>query len=111
MWKFEDTCMAYFDNKDIMMDKQVCCILSGLQDDRIHEWLDVEWPWLMTLSFEDFVIEFWTLYLPPNWEDDTHSEVLSLTQGSQTFWNYVVTLQSKNMLLAGTPSHLLKDKL
>jgi len=111
MQKFEDACIAYFDNKDIDIDKQVHHVLSGLQDDHIHEWLDIKHPHLMTLTFEEFMKEFRTSYLPPNWEEDMCSEVLSLTQGQQTFWNYVVTLQSKNALLAGTPSHLLKEKL
>jgi len=65
----------------------------------------------MMLSFKEFMTEFHASYLPPNWEEDTRSEVLSLMQGNQTFWNYMVTLQSKNALLTGTPSHLAKDKL
>ena len=37
MWKFKDACIAYFDNKDIATNKQVRCVLSGLQDDWIRE--------------------------------------------------------------------------
>jgi len=111
MWKFEDACITYFNNKDIAVDKQVRRVISGLQDDHIWEWLDVEQLHLMQLTFEDFMAEFCASYLLPNWEDHTHSKVLSLTQGQQTFWNYTVTLQSKNVLLANTPSHLTKEKL
>jgi len=104
MHKFEDACIAYFDNKDIVVDKQVHCVLSGLQDDHICEWLYIECLRLMKLTFEDFMTKFCALYLPLNCEDDTCSEVLSLMQGQQTFWNYAVMLQSKNTILASTVS-------
>jgi hypothetical protein len=104
MHKFEDTCIGYFENKDIDDDKQVRKILAGLKDDCIKKWLSVDRLRFQSLSFDTFVIEFRVAYLPENWEQDTRSEVLSLSQGSQSFWDFVVTLQSKNALLTNTAS-------
>ena len=55
--------------------------------------------------------EFHVNYLAEDWEEDTLRELLSMTRGSGTFWDYVIALQSKNSLLHGTVSHLLEDKL
>jgi hypothetical protein len=111
MHKFEDTCIGYFENKDIDDDKQVRKILAGLKDDCIKEWLSVDRPHFQSLSFDAFMIEFRAAYLPENWEQDTRGEVLSLSQGIQSFWDFTITLQSKNTLLTNTASHLSKDKL
>jgi hypothetical protein len=111
MREFEDACIGYFENKDIDEDKQVRKILAGLKDERIKEWLSVDCPRFQSLTFNAFMVEFHAAYLPENWEQDTHGEVLSLSQGTQTFWDFAVTLQSKNALLSNTMSHLSKDKL
>ena len=52
-----------------------------------------------------------TNYLAEDWEEDTLRELLSMTQGSGTFWDCAIALQSKNSLLRGTVSHLMEDKL
>jgi hypothetical protein len=111
MREFEDACIGYFENKDIDEDKQVRKILAGLKDDRIKERLSVDRPRFQCLTFNAFMVEFCTAYLPENWEQDTRGEVLSLSQGTQTFWDFAITLQSKNALLSNTTSHLSKDKL
>ena len=54
--------------------------------------------------------KFHTHYLAEDWED-TLCEFLSMTQGLKTFWDYTITLQSKNSLLCSTVLHLLDDKL
>jgi hypothetical protein len=55
--------------------------------------------------------EFRLNYLTEDWEEDTLCELLSMTQGTSTFWDYAVAIQSKNSLLQGTTSHLPDDKL
>jgi hypothetical protein len=50
-------------------------------------------------------------YLVEDWEEDTLHELLSMSQGSSSFWDYAVAVQSKNSLLRGTPLHLPDDKL
>jgi hypothetical protein len=55
--------------------------------------------------------EFRAAYLPKDWEEDTRSDVLAMSQGAGTFWDFAVSIQSRNALLAGTASHLTKEKL
>ena len=66
---------------------------------------------IITLSFEVFMVEFHANYLSEDWEEDTLHELLSMTQGSTWFWDFLVAMQSKNSLLCRTLSHLPDDKL
>jgi hypothetical protein len=50
-------------------------------------------------------------YLTEDWEEDTLHELLSMTQGASSFWDYTIAMQSKNAPLCGTVSHLPDDKL
>jgi hypothetical protein len=68
-------------------------------------------PHLQGLTFEEFIVEFRENYLDEDWEDVTHRELLNISQGLQTFWDFAVKLQAKNSLLASTDSHLDDDKL
>ena len=113
MREFEDACFGYFENKEIAADKQVRKILAGLKDDRVKEWLSVDRDRVCNLTFAEFMVEFRASYLPKNWEQDACAEVLSLTQGNQTFWDFTISLQSKNTLLHRyyVFSTLPKDKL
>ena len=65
---------------------------------------------LVALSFDVFMTEFHANYLAEDWEEDTLHELLSMTQGASTFWDYAIALQSKNSLLHGTTSELPDDK-
>jgi len=57
MCKFEDACIGYFENKEIVRK-----ILAGLKDDRVKEWLSVECERVQTLTFPEFMLEFCTTY-------------------------------------------------
>jgi hypothetical protein len=50
-------------------------------------------------------------FLDKEWEDSTRREVLSMTQGQDSFWNFSIRIQAKNFLLKGTNSHLDNVKL
>ena len=63
------------------------------------------------LTFDTFMIEFRASFLLDNWEEDTLSNILSLSQGNQTFWSFAISMQSKNALLVNMPSHLDTEKL
>jgi hypothetical protein len=111
MRQFEHACMNYFIHKKVIADDQVSLIIGGILDDRVGDWIVSDRDLLVALSFDDFMTEFHANYLAEDWEGDTLREVLSMTQGSGTFWDYVIALQSKNSLLRGTVSHLPEDKL
>ena len=65
----------------------------------------------MGLTFTAFMREFKSLYLPKDWEEITHIELLQMTQGNTIFWNFAMQVQAKNSILIDTPSYLDKDQL
>ena len=97
---FQNGCLDYFDNKETPADKQVKKILPGLKDDCIRDWTNTERESLHALSFDEFMVEFKAGYLEEDWEDTTRRELLSMTQGNTSFWDYAHRLQSKNSLLS-----------
>ena len=63
------------------------------------------------MTFDDFLAEFKTAYLPKDWEEITRIELLQLMQGEDSFWNFSILVQVKNSTLSGTQSHLSKMQL
>jgi hypothetical protein len=102
MRQFEHACKNYFIHKKI---------IGGILDDRVTDWIIAERKCLIALSFDVFMMDFRQNYLAEDWEEDTLRELLSMSQGSNSFWDYAVAVQSKNALLRGTTSHLPDDKL
>ena len=111
MRQFKHACMNYFVHKKVIADDQVSLVIGGILDDRVGDWLVSDRDRLVNLSFNDIMDEFYTNYLAEDWEEDTLREILSMTQGNHTFWDYAIALQSKNSLLRGTTSHLTDDEL
>ena len=111
MRQFEHACMNYFIHKKVIADDQVSLIIGGILDDGVGDWIISDRDRLIALPFNAFMTEFRTNYLAEDWEEDTLHKVLSMTQGTGTFWDYAIALQSKNSLLRGTVSHLPDDKL
>ena len=94
-----------------MADNQVSLIIGGILDDCVTNWIIAERDHLIVLPFNAFMTDFRWNYLAEDWEEDTLRELLSMSQGSGSFWDYTVAMQSKNSLLHGTTSHLPNDKL
>ena len=111
MRKYKDDCINFFDAKEIPADKQVRKILAGIKDHHIKDWIAVKRNTLLALTFDKFMTEFCANYLEEDWESMMRRQLLAMTQGTESFWNFAVTLQAKNSLLTGTPSYLQKDKL
>jgi hypothetical protein len=111
MQEFENGCLDHFGNKDIAPEKQTARILPGFKDPRIRAHINANRERLTALSFRDFMKELRELYLPPDWEEDLRRSLMSATMGSGSFWDYASKIQNQNILLIGTQSHLLDDKL
>jgi hypothetical protein len=111
MREFEDGCVGYFETKEIAEDKQVRKILLGLPDSRVKDWVATERNHITGLTFPTFMAEFRTAYLKDDWEETVHRELGSMTQGSDSFWDYAIQVQAKNSLLIATTSHLDESKL
>ena len=73
----------------------------------IHNWIASEREVLITLKYSDFLSQLWANYLPPNWEDMVHSQILSMQMSTtDKFWDWCQNLQAMNIVLHGTDSHL-----
>ena len=103
--------MNYFIHKKVIPDDQVLLIVGRLMDNHITDWIGSDREHFVSLPFTAFMVEFCSNYLTEDWEEDTLHELLSMTQGTSSFWDYAVAIQSKNSLLHGTVSHLPDDKL
>jgi hypothetical protein len=93
MHMYENAYNSYFDTKDIAEDKQVHKIC------------------LLTITFTDFLAKFKTAHLPKDWEEITCIELLQVMQGTDSFWDFLVQVQAKNSILAGTQSHFTEMHL
>src|SRR6202167_1497175 len=111
MRQFHHACLNYFVHKKVIADDQVSMVIGGLLDHRIADWISADCECIVALPFTAFITEFRTNYLAEDWEEDTLRELLMMTQGNSTFWDYAVAIQSKNSLLQDTVSHLPNDKL
>jgi hypothetical protein len=85
MRKWETACLGYFESKEVAEGKQVRKVFTGLKDDHIQEWLSVNRKRFLELLFDEFLVEFKSAYLPEDWKETTHIELLRMTQGSEHF--------------------------
>jgi hypothetical protein len=104
MHEYEQACLSYFNTRDVKPNKQVRKILAGFRDTRIQDWISIHCNHFLTLSFKDFMVKFRKGYLPKDWEAITRIELLRMTQGDMSFWDFTVAVQAKNSLLCNTPS-------
>jgi hypothetical protein len=111
MRQYENACLGFFEGKEIAPEKQVRKILTGLRDDCIQEWISIDRDEILGLMFAEFMVEFKAGFLPEDWEKITRIELLTMQQGSGSFWDFGVKVQSKNALLHDTESFLDKDQL
>jgi hypothetical protein len=111
MHMYENACRGYFDTKDVAEDKQVRRILAGLRDNCIQDWVSIHRDHLLAMTFDDFLAEFKTAYLPKDWEEITCIELLQLMQGEDSFWNFSILVQAKNSTLSSMQSHLSEMQL
>ena len=95
-------CLGYFEHKDITEDKQVRKILSGLQDNRVQDWISIDRDRFLDLTFAEFMGEFCAAYLPEDWEEITRIELLGMSQSDLSFWDFAINVQTKNSLLRNT---------
>ena len=98
-------------SKKIIVDNQVSLIIGGILDSHVSDWISADCDCLVALPFNAFMVEFRANYLAKDWEEDTLCKLLSIMQGSSSFWDFAITVQSKNSLLHKTTSHLPDVKL
>ena len=107
---FENHCLNYFVNAKggIEDEVKVARILGCFENDLVNDWISVNREHFTTLSFPDFMTEFRARWLPHDWEQSLRSKILSarLYPKKQRFKDWAASIQSLNVSLQGTPSHL-----
>ena len=112
---FENHCLNYFVNAKggIEDNLKVSRILGCFENDLINDWVSVNRERFTTLSFANFMIEFRERWLPHDWEQSLRSKILSarLYPKKNRFEDWAASIQSMNVSLRGTPSHLDDDRI
>lgn len=107
---FENHCLNYFINAkgSIHNNLKVSCILGCFENDLVNDWVSVDRDQIITLTFPAFMVEFRACWLPYDWEQSLCSKILSaqLFPKKQCFKDWASSLQSLNVSLQGTSSHL-----
>ncbi|EDR10484.1 uncharacterized protein LACBIDRAFT_325132 [Laccaria bicolor S238N-H82] len=108
MMDFENAALDFFVSKSIPADKQVTMVIPGIKDLHIHDWITADRTCIVAPPFADFMAKMHMNYLPPDWEDLVHNEILTsmLANSKTTFWNWSQQLLRLNCLLQGTSSAL-----
>jgi hypothetical protein len=112
---FENHCLNYFVNAKggIKDHLKVSRILGCFENNLVNDWISVNRDRFITLTFIDFMAEFQTCWLPHDWEQTIQSKILSacLYPKKQKFEDWASLIQSLNVSLRGTPSHLDDERI
>ena len=107
---FENHCMNYFVNVKggIEENLKVSRILGCFENDLVNDWISVNRDRFTELTFAEFMVEFRARWLPHDWEQNVRSKILSarLYPKKQRFEEWAASIQSLNVSLRGTASHL-----
>ena len=113
--EFENHCENYYMNaKGGVQDGQkVTKILGCFENPLVNDWILVNRSRLRTLTFEEFMVEFRQRWLARNWEEDVAMHILSsrLDPKQMTFEEWAAQLQTWNVALRGTDSHIDDDQM
>ena len=97
----------YFIAKDIDDDDKVKKILGSFKDVHIWDWISSDHKCLLKLKYSVFMEELRLNYLPADWEDNIHTEILGMKMDKNVkFWDWCQEIRTLNIVLRGTESHL-----
>ena len=113
--EFETHCTTYFMNaKDGVTDNLKVTKVQGCFDNAlVADWASMEQERLAKLSFENFMKEFQERWLPYNWEQMIHIQMLGthLDPAKHWFESWASQIMSHNVSLRNTASFMTDDKL
>ena len=74
-----NTFNKFFIAKNVKKANQVKLILGAFKDAHIHDWISTNCECLLKLSFEEFIAELRTNFLPTDWVDTIRISLLGKT--------------------------------
>ncbi|KAF8885403.1 hypothetical protein CPB84DRAFT_1685520 [Gymnopilus junonius] len=102
----------YFIVKEIDDTDKVKKILGGFKCVHVRDWIACECDCLLKLTYEDFMAEVCSNYLPLNWEETVCTQLLGMKmKQNDKFWDWCQELCALNIVLRGTTSHLSESAL
>ena len=90
-----------------MDEEKVKLILGVFKDVHIRDWIATDHVCLLGLTFNDFMSELHTNFLPSDWVESVWISLLGMRMMKNVkFWDYAQKVCVLNIVLQGTPSHL-----
>jgi hypothetical protein len=108
----ENAFNKFFIAKNVKKADQVKLILGMFKDAHIRNWISTSCERLLKLSFEDFITELRTNFLPTDWVNTICISLLRKTMSQNTkFWDYAQEVRALNIVLRRTPFYLEEQAL
>ena len=103
----ENAFNKFFIAKNVSKEDEIKLILGAFKDVHIRDWIATDRDRLLGLTFEAFMAELHTNFLPSDWVKTVHMSLLGMRMTRNTkFWDYAQKVRALNIVLRGTPSYL-----
>ena len=84
----EDAHNEFFIAKEVNETEKVKKIFGGFKCVHVRNWIASERENLLKLSYDEFMTELRSNYLPPNWEETVRSQILGMRmEKTDKFWD------------------------
>ncbi|KAH7903765.1 hypothetical protein BJ138DRAFT_1020111 [Hygrophoropsis aurantiaca] len=103
---WENSCLQFFQQKDVAEDKQVQHIAWGMRDARLGDWYLTNKDEIDDLTFAAYMTLLRNKWLEANWQSRIRQKLLSSRQNNRPFYEWAIELQSTNAILRNDPAHL-----
>ena len=108
----ENAFNEFFIAKNVSKDDEVKLILGAFKDVHIRDWIATDRERLLTLTFDLFMSELRTNFLPTDWVESVRMSLLGMRMTrNMKFWDFAQSVRALNIVLRGTPSHLGESAL
>ena len=102
---------SYFSFKEVKPEKEVTKVVGGLQDCWVQTWYRLNHAAIDAAGFVEFMKSIHENWLEPGWEQEVKLLILSSSQGSKPITDWIMLIESTNMLLLGHTCALLTNVL
>ena len=101
--RFDYACKRFFAYKEIAPEDQVGHIIYSFESEFMQSWIESDSARLISLSFQDFMLEVKRKWLPSDWEDELIQELIA-PQGDHEFYEWSVSICKANNELEAAES-------